>query len=111
MPDYTSAVDVVAAMQDAWDAAAEAEDIEEVVPEEPAQYTPPESEEVVVNGEVPTAASGQRCVALFSYEVRKRSSINYINANFMDFLPLPSPVSQVVKHESYPSPLVTSIFF
>lgn len=78
MPDYTSAVDVVAAMQDAWDAAAETEEIEEEVNEEPANYPPPESQEVVVNGEVPSAAPGQRCVALFSYEVRKGSSINYI---------------------------------
>lgn len=78
MPDYTSAVDVVAAMQDAWDAAAETEEAVEEVTEEPANYPPPESEEVVVNGEVPTAATGQRCVALFSYEVRKASSINYI---------------------------------
>lgn len=73
MPDLTSAVDVVAAVQEAWDAAAETE-IEEPEPvmEQVSEPPPPEpqQQEVVVNGEVPASVPGQRCVALFSYEVR-----------------------------------------
>lgn len=70
MPDLTSAVDVVAAMQEAWDAAAETEEIEEPeITEQAPQYKSSEAQEVVVNGEVPVPVPGQRCVALFSYEV------------------------------------------
>ncbi|GFU35105.1 protein nervous wreck [Nephila pilipes] len=84
MPDLTSAVDVVAAVQEAWDAAAETEEIEEPEP------TPPPTAAVVqeplVNGEVPAPVPGQRCVALFSYEATNSDELSFVEQEELELI-------------------------
>ncbi|XP_035226162.1 protein nervous wreck-like [Stegodyphus dumicola] len=84
VPDLTSAVDVVAAVQEAWDAAAETEEIEEP---EPVETKPVESQETLVNGEVPTAvAAGQRCVAVFSYEAANSDELSFVEQEELELI-------------------------
>ncbi|GFX66221.1 protein nervous wreck [Trichonephila clavipes] len=66
-------------VQEAWDAAAETEEIEEPEPTPP----PPTAtvQEPVVNGEVPAPVPGQRCVALFSYEVSFHPNITLASSS------------------------------
>ncbi|GFY41638.1 protein nervous wreck [Trichonephila inaurata madagascariensis] len=84
MPDLTSAVDVVAAVQEAWDAAAETEEIEEPEPTPP----PPTAtvQEPVVNGEVPASVPGQRCVALFSYEATNSDELSFVEQEELELI-------------------------
>ncbi|GIX72754.1 protein nervous wreck [Caerostris extrusa] len=79
MPDLTSAIDVVAAVQEAWDAAAEAEEIEEPEPVAAVQ-------EPLVNGEVPASAPGQRCVALFSYEATNTDELSFVEQEELELI-------------------------
>ncbi|XP_042896047.1 protein nervous wreck [Parasteatoda tepidariorum] len=80
MPDLTSAVDVVAAVQEAWDAAAETEEIEEPEPE------PLSAKESLVNGEVSAPAPGQRCVALFSYEATNSDELSFVEQEELELI-------------------------
>ncbi|KAG8200260.1 hypothetical protein JTE90_021915 [Oedothorax gibbosus] len=77
--DLTSAIDVVAAVQEAWDAAAETDDIDE-----------PELEAVqssIVNGEVATsAAPGQKCLALFSYEATNSDELSFVEQEELELI-------------------------
>ncbi|XP_055939388.1 protein nervous wreck-like isoform X2 [Argiope bruennichi] len=80
MPDLTSAIDVVAAVQEAWDAAAETEEIEEPEPV-PVQEPAP-----MVNGEVAPQAPGQRCVALFSYEATNSDELSFVEQEELELI-------------------------
>ncbi|GBM92086.1 F-BAR and double SH3 domains protein 2 [Araneus ventricosus] len=80
MPDLTSAVDVVAAVQEAWDAAAETEEIEEPEPV-PVQEPMP-----LVNGEVTPQPPGQRCVALFSYEATNSDELSFVEQEELELI-------------------------
>ncbi|CAL1262749.1 unnamed protein product [Larinioides sclopetarius] len=80
MPDLTSAVDVVAAVQEAWDAAAETEELEEPEPV-PVQESVP-----MVNGEIAPQPPGQRCVALFSYEATNTDELSFVEQEELELI-------------------------